>query len=403
MSRLTQGTPRWCATLLCLLPLLSACRPEQPSTLDQQVYIWQRQWRPAHAEALTQSRGEFSALRILALQAHPRAGWTRAQPDLALLRRDGRPLIAVVRLDGQLPQLDRQAIGQRIAELLRDWRAVGIEPVGVEIDHDCATGRLPGYAALLAELRQRLPVGLKLSITALPAWLDSPALEQLLANVDSSVLQVHAVNDPRDGLFQPEQARRWAARYAERSAKSFYLALPAYGVALLDGDDGVPLVESEAPLLHDGARRELQAQPQQVAALLAQLRSEHLQGLAGIVWFRLPLAHDRRAWPLATLLAVARGQPLKAELALGYHQQGAVSELQLSNLGNLNSELPARIELTASQCEAADALGAYRVERTERGLRFIRRQPGQLAAHEQRALGWARCATIDQGGMHVYF
>lgn len=379
---------------------LAGCAPE-PAALDQQLYIWQRQWRPAHAEALAQSRADFSSLRVLALQAHPQAGWARAYPDLPLLQRDGRPVIAVIRLDGQLPQLDNAVIHQQIARLLGDWQATGMHLAGVEIDHDCATARLPAYAELLGELRRQLPATLKLSITALPAWLASPQLETLLSRVDSAVLQVHAVSDPRRGLFDPALARDWARRWSERTDKPFLLALPAYGVALVDSRDGAAQVESEAPLRQGGARRELQAEPQQVAELLAELRDDPPAGLSGIIWFRLPLAGDRRAWPIDTLLAVVRGQPLRPALALQVQQNGPLSELQLVNRGNLASALPAHIELPAQGCAAADGLGAYRVTSSAQGLHFSLSHPGQLAAGSQRALGWARCTQIDQGGLHV--
>ena len=97
-----------------LIPLLLASLlgcAEEAAPLDQQLYVWQRQWRPAHAEALAQSRADFSTLRVLALQVQPQAGWSRARVDVELLRRDARPLIAVARLDGQLPQLDPAEIG----------------------------------------------------------------------------------------------------------------------------------------------------------------------------------------------------------------------------------------------------------------------------------------------------
>ncbi|MDG9922226.1 MULTISPECIES: DUF3142 domain-containing protein [unclassified Pseudomonas] len=382
-----------------LLASLLGCAEESAAPLDQQLYIWQRQWRPVHAEALAQSRADFSSLRVLALQAHPQAGWSRARVDLQLLRRDDRPLIAVVRLDGQLAQLDSAEIGRQIAALLHDWRSAGLRLQGLELDHDCATARLPAYAELLRELRRQLPDDLRLSITALPAWLDSPALDEVLAAVDSSVLQVHAVRDPQHGLFDPEQAQDWAERYGERSAKPFHLALPAYGVALTENGQ----VESETPLRQGGPRRELRAEPQQVSELLADLRNAPPSHLAGIIWFRLPLAGDRRAWPLPTLLAVVRGQPLVPALALQRQQRDGFSQLQLFNNGTLASPLPQRIELPARACAAADAVGDYRLERSAAGLAFVRQRDGRLEAGEHRALGWARCERIDQGGMHVQF
>lgn len=391
------------APLLCLFTLLTGCLPEEPRPLDHQAYIWQRQWRPAHADALAASRADFSTLRVLALQAHPKAGWARAYPDLQLLRRDGRPLIAVVRLDGQLPQLDERAIPERVTHLLRDWQAAGIHVQGLEIDHDCASARLPAYAEMLRALRRQLPADIALSITALPAWLSSRELDDLLASVDSSVLQVHAVSDPRLGLFDPQQAEDWAAAYAARTRKPFYLALPAYGVAVLDSAGGTPVVESEVRLNASGPRHELMADPQQVADLLGALHRAPPAHLDGIIWFRLPLAGDHRAWPLKTLQAVRHQQPLRSDVRVQLSQRDDTRELQLHNLGSLTSQLPKQISLSASECEASDALGAYRVQRSADGLLFTRQHDGQLAAGSQRALGWARCRTIDQGAIHVQF
>jgi len=395
-------TPPWRLLGLLLLLTLSACEPVAPTKqFDQQLYIWQRQWRPAHAEALAQSRADFSTLRVLALQAQPQEGWTRARIDPAMLKADGRPIIAVVRLDGQLPQLDSAAIHGQIQRLLSDWQAAGLAVVGLEIDHDCASARLPAYAELLKSLRQALPAQLKLSITALPAWLASPPLEKLLASVDSSVLQVHAVSNPALGLFAPQTALRWAHAYAARSPKPFYLALPAYGVGLIESTAGAPLVESEAPLNTRAPRRELQAEPEQVADLIQALQTDPPENLAGLIWFRLPLAGDRRAWPLRTLQAVARGQVLQANIGIEIHRGGALAELSLHNNGNLNGALPARIELSTAHCDGADAVGGYHLQRSANRLVWLRQSPGQLAAGQQLALGWARCQTIEQGEVGV--
>ncbi len=84
------------------------------SDWDQQVYVWQRVWTPQHADALAHSRDLFAGLRVLALQVHPREGWREIPADLSLLKQDGRPLWLVARLDGQLPQLDQEAIIQRL-------------------------------------------------------------------------------------------------------------------------------------------------------------------------------------------------------------------------------------------------------------------------------------------------
>lgn len=385
-----------------VLGALAGCQPEPASPLDQQLYIWQRQWRPVHAQALAESRADFSTLRVLALQAQPKAGWSRALVDLAQLKADGRPLIAVVRLDGQLPALDLQSVRNQIAQLLADWQAAGVPLSGLEIDHDSGSARLPGYTAFLLNLREQLPPGLKLSITALPAWLDSPQLPALLQAVDSSVLQVHAVSDPRRGLFDPRQARQWAERWSHVSEKPFYLALPAYGVALLPDAGGAPVVESEAPLDLAGERRELLADPQQLLELGRQLRNQPPAHLAGLIWFRLPLPGDRRAWSLTTLKAVARGDALASQWQVETTGRDGLYDITLANVGNLDLPLPARVELNIGACDAADGLNGYRLQQSPQHLVFNRQSSARVAAGGRRVLGWARCPGIDQGAWNVY-
>ncbi|WP_433784591.1 DUF3142 domain-containing protein [Pseudomonas frederiksbergensis] len=382
--------------------LLNGCEQSDAPPLDQQLYVWQRQWTPAHDAALRDSHTDFSTLRVLALQAFPQSGWSRARIDPALLKRDGRPLIAVVRLDGQLNGLDRDEVTAQIQQVLSDWQGQGLILSGVEIDHDAGNARLPAYREFLTHLRGVLPASLPLSITALPAWLDSSELPALLATVDSSVLQVHAVSDPRRGLFDPDQARQWARAWSRNTSKPFYLALPAYGVALLPGAGGAPVVESEVPIEQGGERRELLADPQQLSKLGAELRADPPAHLAGLIWFRLPLANDRRAWSLTTLIAVARGDTLDSRVGLKLSAQDGLYDISLSNQGNLDSAWPERLTLAVQGCEGADALAGYALQQRPDLLTFTRLRDGRIPAGGQRAIGWARCAHIDQGGSNVY-
>ncbi|WP_367375799.1 DUF3142 domain-containing protein [Pseudomonas lini] len=390
------------SALLAALLLLNGCeRPDAPP-LDQQLYVWQRQWMSAHDAALRDSRADFSTLRVLALQAFPQAGWSRARIDPVLLKRDGRPLIAVIRLDGQLKGLDQDEVTAQIQQVLSDWQGQGLVLSGVEIDHDAGNARLPAYREFLTHLRAVLPASLPLSITALPAWLDSPELPALLATVDSSVLQVHAVSDPRRGLFDPNQARQWARAWSGITSKPFYLALPAYGVALLPGTGGAPVVESEVSIDRGGDRRELLADPLQLSKLGAELRADPPAHLAGLIWFRLPLANDRRAWSLTTLAAVARGDTLDSRVGLKLSTQDGLYDISVSNQGNLDSAWPERLTLAVQGCDGADALAGYALQQRPDLLTFTRLREGRIPAGGQRAIGWARCATIDQGGSNVH-
>ncbi|MEX3241755.1 DUF3142 domain-containing protein [Serratia quinivorans] len=371
---------------------------------DNQAYVWQRIWTPQHAAALAQSRDLFSALRVLGLQVHPREGWREIPVNLPLLKQDGRPLWLVVRLDGQLAQLDESAIRQRLLKQVQQWQAAGLQVIGVEIDHDAATARLPDYQHFLQQLRQQLPRSLQLGITALPTWIGSATLPDVLQQVDSSVLQVHAVLSPQQGLFAGPLALRWVKQYAKMTPKPFRVALPAYGMGLVGFDEQGAQVESEASLRVAGTSRELTVAPQQIADFLHQLNAQTTPHLRGIIWFRLPLADDRRAWSLTTLRAVIENQPLSVNWLVKISpqpQQNGLNDLILHNNGPIDAPLPHEIVITASDCLAADTAGNYRLESEPQRQRFILISGDQLRAGQSRPLGWLRCQQLTPGGTLV--
>ena len=368
------------------------------------VYIWQRVWMPAHLVALHDSKTLFSELRVLAAQQHPREGWVDAHVDLGALKSDGRSVRPVIRLDGRLPTLNANAIATSAHDTLAAWRSAGVHVDGVEIDFDCASSRLADYAKLLAAIKLKLPNDATLSITALPSWIGAPGLAAVLAQSDEAVLQVHAVSDPRHGLFDAKQARRWIDAFAKATSKPFRVALPAYGSALvLDANGHQVGVESEAPLAEPGARLELFSDPRAVANLLRALQQTPPPNLRGYLWFRLPLPGDRRAWPLATIDAVIGGQELRSAWTpqIGDGGNGAF-DISVRNSGNLETALPASVEIGGNGCNDADALPGYRIERSNGAPRFVRETDKTLPATQTRPLGWVRCTHLVPGDLHVH-
>lgn len=388
------GMRRLAAWLACLC--LVACQRHPPPPLVNDAYVWQRQWTPAVAAALSQSADLVREWRVLAAQTDARGQLQSVAIDRAALAATHRPVVLVVRIDGQLSQWDADALLAQVVALRDTWK--GAPLAGIEIDHDCGIARLPAYADFLARLRRELGPT-PLSITALPAWLASVELENVVARADEVVLQVHAVQSPRAGLFDPPLARAWIDRFAARVGKPFRVALPTYGSRVSwDGAGRVVAVESEAPLLAGGTESsELVAAPADVARLLAGLRDDPPPGLTGIVWFRLPTAQDARAWSLPTWRAVMMGAPLQASLT-AFFQPGAVpgaADVVLRNDSEVDVRLPTRIGLPAS-CLVADGVNGYALAYQD-GRAFLRRErDGWLRAHYQRAVGWARCGDSTQ-------
>ncbi|EGM68965.1 DUF3142 domain-containing protein [Shewanella sp. HN-41] len=451
-----------CALLSAILSV-SACQPatepsehtaKSPSEpihiqarLAQEVYIWQRQWRPANQTALVQSQGTFRGLRILALQAHPKPNgadiWFEVAVNHAWLQADPRPKIVVIRLDGQFTHLNDAEVIHKISQVLADWQAKGTRIAGVEIDHDSASSKLPAYRDFLNKLKTQLPSELKLSITALPTWLNSADFPPLLSTIDELVLQIHSVSDPRLGLFDASQGWQWVQQLSKISTVPYLIALPAYGSAVISTTSGYK-VESETPL-RDQTRspdtvQELMANPQVLHTFVQRLKALPDDKLKGIIWFRLPLEGDRRIWPLNTLIAVAKGEKLTAniELALlsdnkltakdaiatanvpqlSLNVESRLFQLTLINKGNIAGELPSILSLAAKACSGYDAQNGYRVTpksgllewqlRAEAPAPFtssaatpVSKTTTRLNPGGQRVIGWARCESLYLQGIYV--
>ena len=218
----------------------------------------------------------------------------------------------------------------------------------LEIDHDCATARLPAYVEFLRKLRQKLPSNIALSITALPTWLDSDQLAPLLTIPEQSVLQVHAVLNPMQGLFDAARARAWLNAYARRTRHPWRIALPTYGSRVSWDEQGrVRAIASEqASLTPAGASQELLVTPQSMLDFVTALDRHHPAGLRGIVWFRLPTDDDTRAWSVPSWQAVLARAPLLSNLQV-QAQAGSnddphgVRDVMLINAGNADAHLPA--------------------------------------------------------------
>jgi len=397
--------------ICCWLIVLTACghAPDQAESattasgpskplvvhvgLPQGAYIWQRIWTPAHRGVLANSHELFTELHVLAAQLQPGEGWFDARVDLDALRIDARKVRPVIRLDGRLPTLDAGDISGRVLRLVQVWRAAGIQMDGIEIDFDGPAARMDEYARLLAALKTRLPRDARISITVLPDWIGAPGLPALLERADESVLQLHATSNASPTPFDARQAAQSIADFGALARNPFDIALPSYGSALdaSNGDDA-----------QAGERRELNADPLAVARLLRDLERAHPAKFQGVLWFRLPLPGDRRAWPLSTLAAVIRDQPLQAKLEADATASGdGAFDLQVANRGTLATALPSQVEIDAPGCSDAQALPGYMAEQTGAIWRMVRETDAVLPASQTRALGRIHCPHLAASNLHV--
>jgi hypothetical protein len=313
----------------------------------------------------------IDGLRVLMAEVEASGAVTWPAVDLGALAAAGRPVTAVVRVDGaRLPAGELLGggpgpLGPALARVLA-WRRAGVDVVGLELDHDAATAAVPAYAAWLRAARAASPAApsLRWSITALPAWASSPALAELAAAVDEVVVQVHAVRAPR--LFEPALARRWLEDVAAAIPHArLRVALPTYAVTV--------------------GRARLAADPREVAALVRALERRPVAGVVGVVWFRLPTDGDRASWPAPTLAAVIAGAPLVAAVEARLVATGRdLRDIVLANRGTVDGAWPT-LRITGA-LTASDLLGGYLPADADGAWTAPART---IAPGEELVLGWA--------------
>jgi hypothetical protein len=388
------------AVLLCVIGL-SGSMPQIRATaapLPHDAYVWQRAWTPPVISSVSRSSDIVRAWRLLLAEADASGRWATVNIPWSDVQATQRPVIGVIRIDGRLDEA-------RIPALL-DQVMARLEPVsgalaGVEIDYDCPTSKLATYARFLAALRSRLAPSLKLSITALPTWMTSTELEPLTRDLDEIVLQVHAVDDPRRGLFDPDQAERWVRDFGRRIHRPFRVALPAYDVRVTWRSDGrLASVEGEMPLRTGRGGELLAAAPEAVAKFLHAMRRGAPEGLVGIAWFRLPTDADSRAWSLQTWRAVIAGDlpPVRLSAGLVPAERSDLWTVTLSNDGPLDAPLPRQVRLDPA-CEMADGANGFKLAAAGGPLVLEATGSDRLRADRKRIIGWARCTdpgrTLD--------
>ena len=382
----------WWTHLTLPIAMAAALQAAPAAPLPQEAYVWQRLWTPPVHDALREMGGLFQGWRVLAAETGPNGRLKGFAVDWKAVA--GKPVTAVVRIDGALGRFDAKALLAELRALMARWPT----GVGLEIDYDCGTASLAAYAAFLKDVRTHHPS--RLSITALPAWLGSPDLVPVLAAVDEAVLQVHAVRSPAQGLFDVKLARRWIDRM-DNTEKPFRVALPDYGTRVIRSSGGsVIALESEAPKLIGGASaEELTATPDEVAVLLRDLERRPPKHLAGIAWFRLPVKGDARIWSRETLAAVIKGEALTGRLTVRTRPGLAPGsdDILLVNDGGSDVALPRAVHLSPG-CTLADGGNGYRFEAKINTL--VRLQNVLIHAHHAQVIGWARCGAA-RGDFHV--
>lgn len=402
-----------------LLPDCLYAPPRTSGPFPSGVYVWQQSWTDDVVAAVAETR-QFDRLYVLAavLRLSPSSG-SRVEvvsiPPAVLRSREG--VIACVRIypfNGNFAAEEVvDAVRDAAARAVNALRSGGVVVEELHIDFDAAESQLDAYRGWLDRLRADHPA-LRLSITALPSWLDRTAFARIVRTVDTYVLQLHSLpksSGPggRLEVFDIESATG-AVRAAARLRGDFRIALPTYGYELIyDAGGSLRHVVAEGPVPEmptGGSMRRIRADPVQLSSFVRSLARERPRALEGIVWYRLPVASDRLNWNAKTLEVVRAGGIPRARLQPETRRTApGLVEIDLVNLGDDEGPPPPLVEVTGrSPIVAADAVNGFVFQRAGHDVVHFRPSTGiipPLAPGERRTLGWVRLHGDTEVAAHV--
>jgi hypothetical protein len=389
---------------LISLLVLAGCSRTSTShgPLPHEVYVWQRQWTPALRNGLERAAPAVAGFDVLIGEVGMKDGTVRvalAQADYAALAHAGRPVALGLRIGTYSgPFLPESKPLVAAIDILRtalaEANATGLRVVELQIDFDCPSSRLSGYAAWVRELHTAFP-GQPIAITALPDWLKRKDFPALAAAAGRFVLQVHSVPGARGAtpVLCDAAAARKAIALAGRLGIPFRVALPTYSCELLtDANGHVKAVRAEEEsITPDDGQIVLRANAAELAALVRDWEFSRPAKLVGVIWYRLPIDTDRLNWRWPTLAAIIAGKSPEPQGRLVFYPSGpGVEDAVLENSGDADWPLPTELTLPKDTV-AADGVNRFHVESDQPGLWSLRGNTGRILPPGSRLIcGWVR-------------
>ncbi|MDH4317988.1 MAG: DUF3142 domain-containing protein [Desulfobulbaceae bacterium] len=396
------------AALSVLLVAASFSFFQPPAALEHCAYIWQRKWTPQVGEAVQTATPHMAGFAVLAAEiSFDKTGPSAVfvQPDYHVLRSSSTPVVLCLRIgswSGPFAGNDNIAhfVSDTIGKIIRNAENGGLQPEELQIDFDCGSAQLTGYAIWLHKIRRELG-NIRLSFTALPDWLQQPDFPRLIAEADCFVLQVHSLTQSPDKkgytICEAQKAFEWA-KHAALFQKQFYVALPTHGYRLTMDQQGrvLDVTAEESDLLPQiGEQRQtVFSDWREMSMLVKKLTQESLLNLRGIMWYRLPVAGDRLNWSLPTLLALVSGRdPISRVRVLENRKEENLVELLIKNEGEtVIHRASFRIAWEQSELLAADSLSGFTMERGDKGVIMTADQIDYAGLYpgEQKTVAWLR-------------
>lgn len=396
--------------LACIAAIVFAGCDQTEQTISgplrQRGYLWQREWTPAVVEALGEADRRMDGVVILGAEinlAEKKPEIARATIDWEAVKRGRKHRALALRVAPfagpfRFDDAPARAIVDLAKQLLSEARAQDVNLDEFQFDFDCAQKNLRSYRTWLRALKPVVQPT-RFVITVLPAWLNDSEFRKLVREVDGYVLQVHSVPisaGTNAKLSDARLAREWV-RKAARFGVPFEVALPTYRCAAGYGPDGKLLsvaMDSVQPVWPPGTRvLEFGADADEIAGLVHEWQKARPPQLRELIWYRVPIATDRRNWRWPTLSAVMSGRLPEHKLNILQEGENPI-DLSIVNAGEADEQLNTNVTATwnGAGLTASDALAGWNMK-SENGRAIFKVTAShglRLPPGATRKIGWLR-------------
>jgi len=346
------------------------------------VYIWQRDWGDHVKNAAMKASPQIAGFIALAGEISwngQEMKFVSVPIDHQLLTETTKPTGLALRI-GPYPSSFKQngpavkRIAKIASELITIARENKLEISEFQLDFDCPESKLNSYLHLIKAVRTEIG-SVRLTMTALPSWLNHRSFARLAKATDGYVLQVHSLERPKSikepiTLCDPKASHKWVQQ-AGRIGVNFQVALPTYGYLVAFNANGKFI-----GLLAEGQGRnwdsetmlvKVSSNPIEIAALVAAWTHQRPECMKGVIWYRLPVETDELNWRWITLSTIIAGKiPTESLRVEVDHPEKGLAEIILVNDGQTDQRADLQINIQCQQQKvfASDGLRGYSIINT---------------------------------------